>query len=173
MTDTKKHAITRATKIALIKLLLAIFALVGVTLICFSKIDRGLTGLLATVAVLVLLPMTILFSIDASRAIKNDAAISDSASLKTIGTLLGIPRAILGVALLAIGVAYPLIAVTKIAADIPSGYSYFLQFVLAIISAGMLTLGYFYLREGLGLSATRTKPKRNTHGKRNGNGGGS
>jgi hypothetical protein len=83
---------------ALLKLLGSLIVLISLLLGIFSNVDRGLVGIMGGVLIVIVVPMTILFSVDASRAIRKQA--SGNKSLRLFGLILGIPQAVMGTVLM-------------------------------------------------------------------------
>lgn len=76
---------------------------------------------------------------------------------------MGIPQAIIGIALFAVGAIYPFIGVHNIYVDMFAGHAASQDFLWVVISLLMLALGYFYLKESmwlvLGRRSFKGKPK--------------
>lgn len=134
-------------RIALVKLLVG-FAISVVLLILFFSVSRDFKGLVIVVDFLAFLS-TILLSIDASRVIKRE--LRSGERLKILGAALGLPQVVLGIAMLGIGLVYPFFGVYEIYNDLLSGESVVFPLFGTILAFLMLGLGYYYLREGLGL----------------------
>src|SRR6185312_5319543 len=134
-------------KKSLVKLLAVTAVLVGLISECFYQNDPGLVGVMAVVAAVLVFPVVILSSIDASRAIKKD--MSTSKSTRVFGDILGIPQAIIGILLMAIGIAYPFIGIQNIVINFSSGRPIIFQVISTMIALMMLLVGYYYFREGL------------------------
>lgn len=134
---------------ALIRLLIASCALVGLAIGCFSNVDRGLVGIMGCLLVVVVLPATILMSVDASRAIKQ--GLPQHKSIRILGAVLGFPQAVLGTLLISFGLVYPFIGIRDLMRDLDAGRSGIGPFVTTVTAFLMLGVGYYYLREGLGL----------------------
>lgn len=143
-------SINVSIKKSLIKLLVATIVLVWLVSECFYQSDPGLVGVIAVGTAILPLPIVILLSIDASRVIKREISINKAT--RVLGALLGIPQAVLGILLMAIGIAYPFIGIRNIVVDISSGRLAIFPFVSTIIALMMLIIGYYYLREGLSFS---------------------
>lgn len=140
---------------ALIKLLVAAAVLIGLILGCFSPIDRELVGIMAGFTILLAFPITVLLSVDASRIIKRE--MPRKKSVRILGVVLGIPQAVLGTILVAFGIVYPFIGIRDILADLSSGRSGIIPFLTTVTAILMLGVGYYYLREGLGLGKDSDK----------------
>jgi len=134
-------------KKSLIKLLVATIVLVGLVSECFYQSDRGLVAVLAVGTAILALPIVILLSIDTSRAIKREISINKS--MKILGAFLGIPQAVLGILLMAIGIAYPFIGIRNIVVDLSLGQPAIFPLISTIIAIMMFIIGCYYLREGL------------------------
>ena len=157
------NLMTPAIKKALFKFLVSFIVLVGVIVLCCSKIDQSIAGPLAVFATLVLLPTTILLSIDASRVINKDLSGLQAGYAETLGRILGMPQIFLGLLLMVIGIGYPILALTKVVGA-NDGLPFLTPLVVAAVALLMVSLGYFYLREGLRLvrgskSSTLSAPK--------------
>lgn len=139
-------SISAEIKKSLIKLLVATIVLVGLVSECFYQSDPSLVGVIAVVTGILALPIVILLSIDASRAIKRE--MSTNKATKALGVLLGIPQAVLGVLLMAIGIGYPFIGIRAIIADLSTGQPTIFPLISTITALMMFVLGYYYLREG-------------------------
>jgi hypothetical protein len=142
---------------ALLKLLVAFMIFIGLLLGIFSKGDRGLVGIMGGLLVVVVLPVTVLLSIDASRIIKRET--SESRSLRGFGVLLGIPQAIMGIVLVAFGLVYPFFGIRALLADSATGLPGFIDLVLTLTAFALLFVGYHYVREGLGLKGRDHKSR--------------
>lgn len=140
-------SISADIKKSLIKLLIATIVLVYLVSECFYQNDPGLVGVIAVGTAILALPIVILLSIDASRAIKREMSINKAT--RAMGALLGIPQAILGILLMAIGIAYPFIGIRNIVIDISLGRPTIFPLISTISALMMLIIGYYYLREGL------------------------
>jgi hypothetical protein len=95
----------REVKKSLWFLIVAAFSSAG--LFCFFILDRdsGFAGLALGLVVLIGVPSTLLFGIDASRAIGRQKRTNHL--MNNVGRVLGIPQSVFGVILMAFGVAYP------------------------------------------------------------------
>jgi hypothetical protein len=139
-----------SVRMALTKLLMSLFVLVIFVAVCFSKIDHELAGVIASFTVIILLPVTLLWSVDASRIIRREMPHNKSA--RVIAAILGIPQAVFGISLTLIGVVFPFIEIHDVFIDIMLGRSFLLSAISIIPTLFMLGLGYFYVREGLGMA---------------------
>jgi hypothetical protein len=146
-----------AVRKALVKLLLALVALIGLILTCFSGIDRGVVPVIVGLIVLIIFPSTILFGIDASRVIRAEA--SAGRAVRVLGRILGIPQAIMGIVLIAFGVVYPFFGVRDFIADLSARRSGIGSFIMTLTAIAALFLGYYYLREGLGIGGGKRRQK--------------
>jgi hypothetical protein len=140
-------AISLNIRKSLIKLLVATVVLVGLLSECFYQSDRGLVGVMAVGTAILALPIVILLSIDASRAIKREISIDKST--RVLGIFLGLPQAVLGILLMAIGIAYPFIGIRNILVNLYLGQPTIFPIISTISAIMMLIIGYYYLREGL------------------------
>jgi hypothetical protein len=141
----------------LIKLLVASGAFIGLILGIFSDVDRGLVGIMGGILVVVVLPVTVLLMIDAARIIKTENPAHRS--IRLLGAILGIPQAIMGTVLVAFGLIYPFFGIRDFVADIGAGRSGIIPFVATVTAIALLVVGYYYLREGLGLGLRNRKSK--------------
>ncbi|HYA39130.1 MAG TPA: hypothetical protein VEI74_12760 [Candidatus Methylomirabilis sp.] len=140
--------VSAAIKKALVRLLVATMISAGLIYACFH-VDHDLVGIVGGVLILLALPAVVLLSVDASRVIRRE--VPSNRSVKILGLVLAIPQAVMGVILIAFGIIYPLIGISEILADLAQGRSAVIPFVTTVTALVMLGLGYFYLREGLGL----------------------
>jgi hypothetical protein len=136
-------------KKVLIKLSVAVCFLICLTMVCFANIDRSLVAVIAATTVIVVLPVTLMLSIDASRMIRNVMPQDRKAII--LATVLAIPQVVLGVALLLVGLVFPFILVSDVITDIRGGQPIFLHAISILTAFFMLIVGYFYILEGLGL----------------------
>ena len=133
----------------LIKLLASAAVLIGLILACISRSNRDLVGIIGGIIVLLVLPATLLWGIDASRVIKRE--MPKNKSIRILGTLLGIPQAIMGTILIAFGLVGPFIGVRDFIAERAAGQSGIMPFIMTVTAIAFLIVGYYYVREGLGL----------------------
>jgi hypothetical protein len=133
---------------ALLKLLGSLILFMSLLLGIFSSADRGMVGIMGGLLVVVVAPITILLSIDASRTIRQQS--SGHRSLRLFGILLGIPQAVMGIVLIAFGLVYPFFGIRGIVEDVGSGRSGSLHLVTTVTALVLLFVGFHYLREGLG-----------------------
>lgn len=136
-------------KMAIMKLVMALVILLGLTLTCIATTDRGMVALMLGLIVLVVFPSAVLLSIDASRVIRQE--MPSHKPVKIIGIVLGIPQAIIGSVLIAFGLVYPFFGLRDFVDDVSSGVSPVIPLIRIITALAMLGIGYFYLREVLGL----------------------
>lgn len=136
--------IARDVKKSLWRLIGAAIASAG--LIAFFIFDRGspFSGLAVGLVVVVVFPSTLLFAIDASRAIRRE--ITTNNSVQVLGKILGIPQAIFGIILLAFGVGYPVY--TLVHGLGPTPLMTGLYIVMALV---MFRVGFYYVKEGVWL----------------------
>lgn len=137
-------------KWTLIKLLIATTLLVSLVLLSFTHINGGLKAVSDVVLVVIVGPSVLLWGIDLSRAIKREAARSQS--MRTIGRILAIPQLLFGVILVAWGVAYPAVfGIREIVSRLSQGAGVIHPVIYTILSGSMFVAGVWYLRDGLGL----------------------
>lgn len=134
---------------ALIKLLASAAVLIGLILACISRSNRDLVGIIGGIIVLLVLPATLLWGIDASRVIKRE--MPKNKSVRILGTLLGIPQAIMGTILIAFGLVGPFIGVRDFIAERAADQSGIMPSIMTLTAIAFLIVGYYYVREGLGL----------------------
>jgi hypothetical protein len=144
--------IARDVKKSLWRLIGAAIASAG--LIAFFIFDRDspFSGLAVGLVVVVVFPSTLLFAIDASRAIRRE--ITTDNSVQVLGKILGIPQAIFGIILMAFGVGYPVF--TLVNGLGPTPLMTVLYIVMALV---MFRVGFYYLKEGLWLIGGRVRNK--------------
>jgi hypothetical protein len=136
--------IARDVKKSLWRLIGAAIASAGLIAFFIFDHDSPFSGLAAGLVVLVVFPSTLLFAIDASRAIRKEIAANNS--VQVLGKVLGIPQAIFGLILMAFGVGYPVYTLINGLGPTP------LMTVLYILMALMMfRIGFYYFKEGLWL----------------------
>lgn len=121
-------------------------ALASAGLFAFFIFDRDspFAGLALGLVVVVVFPSTLLFAIDASRAIRREVLTNNS--IRVLGKILGIPQIIFGIILMAFGVTYP---VYKIINGLgPTSLMTVLYIFFAFV---MFSVGFHYIKEGLWL----------------------
>jgi hypothetical protein len=136
--------IARDVKKTLWRLIGAVLASAGLFAFFIFDRDSPFAGLAVGLVVVVVFPSTLLFAIDASRAIRREILTNNS--VRVLGRILGIPQAIFGIILMAFGVAYP---VYKFINGLgPTPFVTALYIVMALV---MFCVGFYYVREGLWL----------------------
>lgn len=133
----------------LIKLSAAACFLICLTAVCFADIDRSLVAVIAAITVIVILPVTLMLSVDASRVIRN--VMPQDRKAMILAAILAIPQVVLGVVLLLVGLVFPFVLVNDVITDIRGGQPIFLHAISILTAFFMLIIGYFYVLEGLGL----------------------
>lgn len=141
----------------LTKLLIATTLLAFLLLSCFTGIDPALKGVVGAVIVVLLGPSVLLWGIDMSRAINREG--TTSSAVRTVGRVLGIPQIMIGVILIAWGVANPAVfGIRDILANASRGAHVLAPALYTVISALMFLAGIKYLRDGLSLVRYSSSP---------------
>jgi hypothetical protein len=135
--------IARDVKRSLWRLIAAALASAGLFAFFIFDRDSPFAGLAVGLVVVVVFPSTLLFAIDASRAIRREILTNNS--VRFLGKILGIPQAIFGVILMAFGVAYPVYSLINGLGLTP------LVTVLIVMALVMFCVGFYYAKEGLWL----------------------
>jgi hypothetical protein len=111
--------------------------------------DSPDNGILGGMIVVVIFPSTLLFGIDASRAIKRDNP--SHRSVRILGRTLGIPEGVLGVILMAFGVVFPIVGIRDFIENGSIGENPVFRLINIGTAILMFSIGYPYLKESLGL----------------------
>jgi hypothetical protein len=136
--------IARDVKKSFWRLIGAAIASAGLTAFFIFDRDSPFAGLAVGLVVIVVFPSTLLFAIDASRAIRRE--ITANNSVQVLGKILGIPQAIFGIILMAFGVGYPVYTLLNGLGPTPLMTG--LYIVMALV---MFRVGFYYFKEGLWL----------------------
>jgi hypothetical protein len=75
----------------------------------------------------------------------------ENKSVRILGALLGIPQAIMGTILIAFGIVGPFIGLRDFVTERAAGQSGIMPFLMTVTAVAFLIVGYYYVREGLGL----------------------
>jgi hypothetical protein len=136
--------IARDVKKSLWRLIAAALASAGLFAFFIFDRDSPFAGLAVGLVVVVVFPSTLLFAIDASRAIRREILTNNP--VRVLGKILGIPQAIFGIILMAFGVAYPVYSLINGLGLTPRVTV--LYIVMALV---MFCVGFYYVKEGLWL----------------------
>ena len=121
-------------------------ALASAGLLAFFIFDRNspFAGLALGLVVVVGFPSTLLFGVDASRAIRRQNR--TNSLVRNVGRILGIPQIVFGVVLMAFGVAHPVHHFMNGLGPTP-----LIAVAYIILALVMFSVGFYYFREGLHL----------------------
>lgn len=145
--------IARDVKKSLWRLIGAAFASTGLVAFFIFDRDSPFSGLAVGLVVIVVFPSTLLFAIDASRAIRRE--ITTNNSVRVLGKILGIPQVIFGTTLMAFGVGYPVYNFVN-----GLGRTPLMTLLYAVVALVMFRVGFYYIKEGLwliGVGQVRSK----------------
>jgi hypothetical protein len=134
---------------ALIKLLVATLVLAGLVSSCFVDSVGDLRGLIIFVIIVLIIPITLLIGIDASRVIKRE--LPSHKALRVMGRVLAFPQAVMGAVLIGFSVGYPVFGVRELIQDLAKGNFPVLPIAGLVVSVLGFAAGVRYIREGLGL----------------------
>jgi len=135
---------------ALLKLLIATIVLAALVVSCFVNRVGDLRGLIGFVIVVLAFPITLLIGIDASRVIKKDSP--SHKQIQLLGRILAFPQAVLGVVLLGFSVVYPVFGIHELLYGPRNGRLHWLPIGGIGFAAISFSLGFYYVREGLGMN---------------------
>jgi hypothetical protein len=134
----------RDVKKSLWRLIAAALASAGLFAFFIFDRDSPFAGLAVGLVVVVVFPSTLLFAIDASRAIRREILTNNS--VRVLGKILGIPQAIFGIILMAFGVAYPVYSLIN-----GLGLTPLVTVLYIVMALVMFCVGFYYVKEGLWL----------------------
>ena len=126
----------------------SLLLLLAIGATCLLDIDSGLRATLIAFLALVVLPCTLISSVDAGRALRRE--IPEDRLPQRLVALLILPQAIFGIVLISAGLVLPFIGVRGLIIDAFNGTISVWSPVRIVIGAMMFPVGCFYLREGLG-----------------------
>lgn len=147
---------SRQIRAALAKLSLSFLLLLTLLIGGLSSDSRAFQGIIFTVLFVLVIPVNVLLSIDASRTISKESHLGKSTII--LGRILGVPQAILGLILIAAGIVYSLVGLRNIFHDLTGGAPATLDLIWTLIALSYLVLGYFYFRQSLVLIKHRPAP---------------
>jgi hypothetical protein len=133
-------------KATLIRFALAAIVLLWLTISCLRTVDRDLRVLIGVTAFAAFL-VTLLFGMDAGKAINREPTVSSS--LRILGVVLVFPSAIFGTLFIGAGLVILFLSVRTIEMQACSGHFAALEAVRFIVAFLMPLGGYGMLREGL------------------------
>jgi hypothetical protein len=135
-------------KASFIKMAIAGVALIMLVLICVREIDPGLRATLLTFVAIVVFPSTLLFGVDAGKAIKR-SEVPGGPSNKFAAVLI-FPQAIFGGILIGAGLVVPFVSVGTLAIEASSGRFAEMSAIQLVVSLMLPVVGIKLINEGLG-----------------------
>jgi len=135
-------------KASFIKMAIAGVALLMLVLICMRDIDSGLRATLLTFVAIIVVPSTLLFGVDAGKAIKR-SEVSGGPSNKLAAVLI-FPEAIFGAILIGTGLVVPFVSVGTLAVEASSGRFAAMSAIQLVVSLMLPVVGIRLINEGLG-----------------------
>ena len=147
---------TGTVKFALIKLLVSAIVLAFLIALIIANPHSSANGIIGGLIIVVIFPSTLLFGIDASRAIKRETP--SHRSVQILGKALGVPQGVFGVILVAFGVVLPIMGIRDCIETGPLGENPVLHLVYIGTAILMFSIGYHYLKESLWLLGFGRKP---------------
>lgn len=135
-------------KASFIKMAIAGVALIVLVLICLGAIDPGLRATLLTFVAIVVFPSTLLFGVDAGKAIKRGEV--PGGPTNKFAAVLIFPQAIFGGILIGAGLIVPFVSVGTLAIEASSGRFAAMSAIQLVVSLVLPVVGIRLINEGLG-----------------------
>jgi hypothetical protein len=149
---------TGTVKSALIKLLIsAIFLAFLIALIVVNPHSAS-NGIWGGLIVVIVFPSTLLFGIDASRAIKRETP--SHRPVQIFGKALGVPQGVLGLILVTFGVVFPIVGIRDFIETGSLGENPVFRLICIGTAILMFSIGYHYMKESLWLLGIGRKPNK-------------
>lgn len=147
---------TGTVKSALIKLSVSTIILAFLISLIVAYPHDSDNGIIGGLIILVIFPSTLLFGIDASRAIKRETP--SHRSVQILGKALGVPQGVFGVILVAFGVVFPIMSIRDFIETGSFGENPAFRIVCIGTAILMFSIGYHYVKESLWLLGIGPKP---------------
>jgi hypothetical protein len=147
---------TGTVKFALIKLLVSTIVLAFLIALIIANPHSSDNGIIGGLIIVVIFPSTLLFGIDASRAIKRETP--SHRSVQILGKALGVPQGVFGMILVAFGVVFPIMGIRDFIETGSLGENPVFRLVYIGTAILMFSIGYHYVKESLWLLGFGRKP---------------